>query len=108
MNTTTKQCAECTHFDYDVDKKIATCALKHMVIFYQPTGPLDYSYGWKRRCPDYLLRAISIENTVKKHLSQVIEVKEMLEAERERCAKVCDEYGTAESCAKAIRALGDE
>ncbi len=51
--TKTQHCADCSYFEYDVHAAEALCEKGHKLRFFLPKGPMDFGYGWKRRCTDF-------------------------------------------------------
>lgn len=52
--TPTRQCAECQRFEYDIHANEAECEKGHKMRFFMPKGPMDFNYGWKRKCDDFI------------------------------------------------------
>ena len=48
----TRHCDECANHMSVLGNELA-CALDHKPRWYSPKGPMDFNYGWKRRCADF-------------------------------------------------------
>lgn len=52
-----RHCDECQHWHGLVGIPGERCDKGHVPRFYQPRGPMDQDWGWKRRCEDFTARA---------------------------------------------------
>jgi hypothetical protein len=54
----TRQCDECIHFSTDILEGACEtdqlCEKHHAPHFYMPRSPMDLSYGYKRKCEDFV------------------------------------------------------
>jgi hypothetical protein len=56
-------CDFCQHFDFGATSESEpfawirkpSCAKGHKPRFFQPRGPMDQDWGWKRRCDEFQL-----------------------------------------------------
>jgi hypothetical protein len=51
-----RHCDECWYFNTDTSGVEAGCLKNLRARFYVPRGPMDQTWGWKRRCAEFLSR----------------------------------------------------
>jgi hypothetical protein len=56
MSRRAAQCLDCRHRSLNDEAGRLACLRGHKPRFYPPRDMRDVSWGWKRRCSDFLLR----------------------------------------------------